>query len=246
MVIRLHSFWGSRADRVVIAIGLHHRGRARGRAGDFAGFRGDPAGVREKRRYDHAQMLYGRDLERARIGELLDGARSSRSAVLVISGEPGVGKSALLEDARDQADGMLVLSGAGVESETQLPFAALHQIVRPVLRHLEDIPRPAGRLPSAGRSAWRRGEARPLPRLARSVEPARRGRRTSAAPVPRRRCAVARRRDPRTRSSSSPGGSRQRASSCCSPPVRASFAASRRPGFRSSASAGSIRRRPGR
>jgi DNA-binding CsgD family transcriptional regulator len=87
-------------------------------------------------------MLYGRDLERALIGELLAGARSSRSAVLVISGEPGVGKSALLEDARDQAGGMRILSGGGVESETHLPFAALHQIVLPVLRHVEDIPQP--------------------------------------------------------------------------------------------------------
>ena len=87
-------------------------------------------------------MLYGRDPERSRIGELLDGARVSRSAVLVISGEPGVGKSALLEDARDQAGDMLVLSGAGVESEAQLPFAALHQIVRPVLGHAESLPQP--------------------------------------------------------------------------------------------------------
>jgi len=87
-------------------------------------------------------MLYGRDLERSRIGELLDGARSSRGAVLVISGEPGAGKSALLEDARDQAGGMRVLSGGGVESEAHLPFAALHQIVRPVLGHLENLPDP--------------------------------------------------------------------------------------------------------
>jgi DNA-binding CsgD family transcriptional regulator len=87
-------------------------------------------------------VLYGRDPERSRIGELLDGARASRSAVLVISGEPGVGKSALLEDARDQAGDMRVLSGAGVESEAQLPFAALHQIVRPVLGHVESLPQP--------------------------------------------------------------------------------------------------------
>jgi DNA-binding CsgD family transcriptional regulator len=87
-------------------------------------------------------VLYGRDAERARIGELLDGARQSRSAVLVISGEPGVGKSALLEDARTQARDMRVLSGTGVETEAHLPFAALHQIVRPVLGHIENLPRP--------------------------------------------------------------------------------------------------------
>jgi DNA-binding CsgD family transcriptional regulator len=87
-------------------------------------------------------MLYGRDLERSRIGELLDGARASRSGVLVISGEPGVGKSALLEDARAQAGGMRVLAGNGVESEAHLPFAALHLIVRPVLDLVDDLPRP--------------------------------------------------------------------------------------------------------
>jgi len=87
-------------------------------------------------------MLYGREAERASIGELLDGARQSRSAVLVITGEPGVGKSALLADARDHASDMRVLSGTGVESEAHLPFAALHQIVRPVLGHIENLPKP--------------------------------------------------------------------------------------------------------
>jgi DNA-binding CsgD family transcriptional regulator/predicted ATPase len=87
-------------------------------------------------------VLYGRDAERSRIGELLDGARRSRSGVLVISGEPGVGKSALLEDARTQARDMRVLSGTGVETEAHLPFAALHQIVRPVLGHIENLPQP--------------------------------------------------------------------------------------------------------
>jgi DNA-binding CsgD family transcriptional regulator len=96
--------------------------------------------LHEKAAYDHRQVLYGRDPERARFGELLDGARSLRSAVLVISGEPGVGKSALLEEARDLADGMTILSGGGVESETHLPFAALHQIVRPVLHYVESLP----------------------------------------------------------------------------------------------------------
>jgi DNA-binding CsgD family transcriptional regulator len=87
-------------------------------------------------------MLYGRDAERSRIGELLDGARKSRGAVLVISGEPGVGKSALLDDTRDQAGDMTVLRGTGVETETHLPFAALHQLVRPVLSHIENLPQP--------------------------------------------------------------------------------------------------------
>jgi DNA-binding CsgD family transcriptional regulator/predicted ATPase len=103
---------------------------------------GDLAGFEETAALRSPQMLYGRDLERSRIGELLDGARSSRSGALVISGEPGVGKSALLEDARHQASGMRILSGSGVESEAHLPFAALHQIVRPVLGDLEKLPQP--------------------------------------------------------------------------------------------------------
>jgi DNA-binding CsgD family transcriptional regulator len=87
-------------------------------------------------------MLYGRDAERSRISELLDGARTSHSGVLVISGEPGVGKSALLDDARDQASDMRVLSGTGVETEAHLPFAALHQLIRPILGHIENLPQP--------------------------------------------------------------------------------------------------------
>ena len=87
-------------------------------------------------------MLYGRDAERSLLGGLLDGARASRSAVLVIRGEPGAGKSALLDDARQAADGMTVLAARGIESEAQLPFAALHQLTRPALEHLGQLPDP--------------------------------------------------------------------------------------------------------
>jgi predicted ATPase len=93
-------------------------------------------------------MLYGRDVERARIGALLDRARGDRSGVLVLRGEPGVGKTALLEDAIDRAADMRVLSARGVESESELPFAGLHQLVRPAL-HLGE------RLPAAQAAALR-------------------------------------------------------------------------------------------
>jgi hypothetical protein len=103
-------------------------------------------------------MLYGRDRERARTGELLRGARESRSGTLVIRGEAGVGKSALLEDARERAGDMAVLSAAGVESEAHLPFAAVHQLVRPVLGYVEGVPDP--RRPRCGpRWAWSRVRA---------------------------------------------------------------------------------------
>ena len=94
--------------------------------------------------YNRMGMLYGRDPEHARLGALLEDARESRSGVLVIRGEAGIGKSALLEDARERASDMQVLSGSGIESEAHVPLAALHQIVRPILGHLEGLPEPQG------------------------------------------------------------------------------------------------------
>jgi DNA-binding CsgD family transcriptional regulator len=87
-------------------------------------------------------VLFGRDAERAEIGALLEAARDSRSGALVLRGEPGIGKSALLEDTRDRAADMHILSARGVESESELPFAALHQLLRPALGQLERIPPP--------------------------------------------------------------------------------------------------------
>jgi DNA-binding CsgD family transcriptional regulator len=84
--------------------------------------------------------LCGRAAETERLETLLDGARASHSGVLVLLGEAGVGKSALLDDARRRADGLQVLVCRGIESEARLPFAALHQLLRPVLEHVEAIP----------------------------------------------------------------------------------------------------------
>ncbi len=106
-------------------------------------------------------MLYGRDAERALVGALLDAARGSRSGALVVRGEPGVGKTALLEDARERADGMHVLAARGVESESELPFAGLHQLLRPALHLLERLPAPqAGALEGALGLAARAGHDR--------------------------------------------------------------------------------------
>ena len=88
-------------------------------------------------------MLHGRHAECAAIDRLLADASELRSGALVIRGEVGVGKSALLAYAADRAAGsMRVLWGAGVESESELAFAALHQLVRPVLDHVERLPSP--------------------------------------------------------------------------------------------------------
>ena len=86
-------------------------------------------------------------------------AREARSGVLVLRGEAGAGKTALLEEARRQAADMQVLSGGGIESEAQLPFAALHQLVRPILGVIDHLPRSAGQLRCGGRSVSRREAA---------------------------------------------------------------------------------------
>ena len=87
-------------------------------------------------------MLYGRDAERSAITELLDCARGATGGVLVLRGPPGAGKSALLNDASAHATGMLVLHTTGVESEFELPFAAVHQLLRPALGRLGRLPEP--------------------------------------------------------------------------------------------------------
>jgi hypothetical protein len=73
-------------------------------------------------------MLLDRFAERAALAGLLDAARTGQSGVLVLRGEPGVGKTALLEDAIASAAGLRVARVAGVESEMELAFAALQQL----------------------------------------------------------------------------------------------------------------------
>src|SRR3954467_13154642 len=72
--------------------------------------------------------LLGRTAERARLDEMIGAVRSGESRVLVVSGGPGLGKTALLGYAVEEADGVRVLRAAGVESEMELPFATLHQL----------------------------------------------------------------------------------------------------------------------
>ena len=91
-------------------------------------------------------MLHGRDAERARLAALLAGARGGHAGTLLLHGEPGVGKSALLEDLVATAgDDVQVLRAQGVESEAPLPFAALHRLLRPVLGILDRLPPPQAR-----------------------------------------------------------------------------------------------------
>jgi DNA-binding CsgD family transcriptional regulator len=85
-------------------------------------------------------VLRGREREQAALREVLDRARAARGSALLLRGQPGVGKSALLDDAVADAADLVVLRARGVESEVPLPFAALHRLLRPAMGHLDDIP----------------------------------------------------------------------------------------------------------
>src|SRR4051812_35685944 len=87
-------------------------------------------------------VLLGRAGERQQLDRLLDNVRAGQSAVLVIRGEPGIGKTALLHYCARQAAGFRVARVAGVESEMELPFAGLHQLCAPMLGRLDALPEP--------------------------------------------------------------------------------------------------------
>jgi DNA-binding CsgD family transcriptional regulator len=86
--------------------------------------------------------LRGRSQERALLDGLLAGARDGQSGVLVLRGEAGFGKTALLEHAVESAPDFTVLRTGGVEAEVELAFAALHQLCAPVLDGLDRLPGP--------------------------------------------------------------------------------------------------------
>src|SRR3954469_21126567 len=98
--------------------------------------------------------LRGRSSERETLDRLLDRVRDGTSATLVSSGEAGVGKTALLRYAGGQAAGFRVAQVAGVESESELPFAGLHQTCAPLLRPPRR--RPLAPLPEPQQTALRR------------------------------------------------------------------------------------------
>src|SRR5882724_6811145 len=87
-------------------------------------------------------MLRGRRDECAVLDGLVDGARAGRSGALVVRGDAGVGKTALLEYVIASESGLGVMRAVGVESERELAFAALHQLCLPVLDRLERLPGP--------------------------------------------------------------------------------------------------------
>jgi AAA ATPase domain len=89
---------------------------------------------------DHSPRLPGRDAECAAIDRLLANACAGSGGALVVRGEAGIGKTALLDYARQRAAPMRVLSAAGVEAESDLGFAGLHELLRPILSCLRELP----------------------------------------------------------------------------------------------------------
>src|SRR5258705_201054 len=89
-----------------------------------------------------APGLRGRRTEREALDRVLEAARAGQSSVVVLRGEAGVGKTALLEYAGERASGFQVARAAGVESEMELAFAGLQQLSAPMLDRLEHLPQP--------------------------------------------------------------------------------------------------------
>ncbi|MCW7940511.1 LuxR family transcriptional regulator [Streptomyces hygroscopicus] len=88
----------------------------------------------------HTDELIGRHDEIRQLDALLEAARESRGGALVLRGEPGIGKSALLRHLDEAETGFLVMRASGAEFETELPFAALHQLLAPVTDRLMALP----------------------------------------------------------------------------------------------------------
>ena len=88
---------------------------------------------------------FGRTGELEILGRLIANARSGRSAVLVVRGEPGIGKTELLRHLTAEASGFVVARVTCFESEMELPFAGLHQLCAPMLGRLGSLPEPQRR-----------------------------------------------------------------------------------------------------
>ena len=86
--------------------------------------------------------IVGRAAERAQIERLIAGAVAGRSGSLVLRGDAGIGKSALLDDAVDSAGGMTILRVAGLQPVANVPFAALGELLRPHMGLLDALPGP--------------------------------------------------------------------------------------------------------
>ena len=90
----------------------------------------------------HRRVYVGRRREQEQLEKLVTGIRSGRSGVLVVRGEAGIGKTALLEQLVEQAAGCMVARATGVQADMELPFAGLQQLFGSMLGSLERLPDP--------------------------------------------------------------------------------------------------------
>jgi DNA-binding CsgD family transcriptional regulator len=97
---------------------------------------------RPSRRRERAAELRGRRRECGVLDRLLDAVRGGEGHTLVVRGEPGVGKTALLDYLAEHASGCRVVRVAGVQSEIELAFAGVHQLCGPMLDRLQRLPAP--------------------------------------------------------------------------------------------------------
>src|SRR5438270_310012 len=96
---------------------------------------------------ERKRALLARGEECDRLDQVVEATRRGMSGVLVLRGEPGVGKTSLLEYVQAAAKLDLQIAHLeGIESEVELGFAALHQLIRPSLGHIDMLPRPQGTL----------------------------------------------------------------------------------------------------
>lgn len=90
-------------------------------------------------------MLVGREAERSALRDLLARARAGEGGALIVRGEPGMGKSALLADLVDSWGEARLLRTRGVETESPMAFAALHRLLLPLLARVSELPDPQAR-----------------------------------------------------------------------------------------------------
>jgi DNA-binding CsgD family transcriptional regulator len=93
-------------------------------------------------RFSDESGLVGRRHQLETVATLVEHARAGRSGVLIVRGEPGIGKSVLLDDVARRAQGFVIARVAGVESEMELAYAALQQLCRPFGDGVPDLPAP--------------------------------------------------------------------------------------------------------
>src|SRR5690242_7602513 len=94
------------------------------------------------RRTDGQAQLFGRHAECMVLDAVVAGARSGQSQVLVVRGEAGIGKTALLDYLETTATGCRISRSAGAEAEMELAYAGLHQVCGPFLDRLDRLPEP--------------------------------------------------------------------------------------------------------